>query len=116
MVRCANGSEECKAFKVVGSGIGFEGGRYLAKTFSQAAKRAGSKLFARAAASSEYKNKTSIKFILADVTRGGDKKTKAFEVKRITLSTPRKVMLKGVEVVYKYTYDVKVLAAIPSEL
>ena len=118
MVRCGkNNSDDCKTFKIMGSGIGFEGGRYVAKGFAQAAKRAGSKLFARAMASSEYKNKSSIKFILAESTRGADRKaTKAFEVKRTTLATPKKVMLKGVEVVYKYKYEVKMLAAIPSVL
>lgn len=118
MVRCGkNNSDDCKTFKIMGSGIGFEGGRYVAKGFAQAAKRAGSKLFARAMASSEYKNKSSIKFILAESTRGADKKaTKAFEVKRVALSTPKRVMLGGVEVVYKYKYEVTRLSTIPTTL
>lgn len=118
MVRCGkNNSDDCKTFKIVGSGIGFEGGRYVAKGFAQAAKRAGSKLFARAMQSSEYKNKNSIKFIMVESTRGADKKnTKAFEVKRVTLSTPKRIMLGGVEVVYKYKYEVTRLSTIPTTL
>ena len=117
MVRCSKkNSEDCKTFKILGSGIGFEGGRYVAKTFANAAKRAGSKLFARAKASTEYKNKSTIKFIMGETTRGAAKSTKAYEVKRIALDTPKRVMIGGVQVVYKYRFEVRKLKNIPSVL
>ena len=87
MVKCSNGDPDCRSFKIRGSGIGFEGGSYKAKTISAAAKRAGSKLFQKKEYS-KFPNKTSIKFILGETTRGSAKKTFAFEVTRIKLDKP----------------------------
>lgn len=112
MVKCSNGDENCKSFKILGSGIGFSGGRYVAATKSVAAKRAGSKLFQKLENDEKFKSfksKSSIKFVLGETTKGGSKKTTAFEVTRKMLDKPKVVERNGVRVEYKYTYDVKPL-------
>ena len=91
MVKCSNGEPDCMSFKVLGSGILFEGGNYRAKSVSKAAKRAGVKLFQKIDNKPEYKkyaSKKSIKFILGETTRGSDKKTYAFEISRVKLDKP----------------------------
>lgn len=112
MVKCSNGTEDCRSFKVVGAGIPFTGGRYVAKTAGVAAKRAGSKLYSKVnndAAFAKYQNKNSIKFILQETTKGAGKHTKAFEVFRTKLTKPVIVKIKGSEIVYKYKYEIKQL-------
>lgn len=109
MVKCSNGDPDCKSFKVLGSGIGFEGGSYKAKTVGAAAKRAGSKLFQK----KEYKkfpNKTTIKFILGETTRGSAKKTFAYEVTRITLDKPITVARADLDYQVKYKFVCKALS------
>lgn len=104
MVKCSNGEPDCMSFKVLGSGIMFEGGNYRAKSMSKAAKRAGVKLFQKIDNKSEYKkyaSKKSIKFILGETTRGSDKSTHAYEVSRIKLDKPITIG-RG-----EYTYQVK---------
>lgn len=114
MVKCSNSNEECKSFKILGSGIGFEGGRYVAPSVSVAAKRAGTKLFQKAMKSAEFANKKTIKFIVGETTSGSKKKTYAYEVKRMTLEKPKVIVRNGVTIEYKYKYEVKRLATMPS--
>lgn len=114
MVKCSSSNEECKSFKILGSGIAFEGGRYVAPSVSTAAKRAGTKLFQKAMKSAEYSNKRSIKFILGETTSGSKKKTYAYEVKRMTLDKPKVIVRDGVTIEYKYKYDVKRLNTMPT--
>jgi hypothetical protein len=105
MVKCSNGDEDCRSFTVLGSGISFEGGYYKAKTPSIAAQRAGSKLFQKP----EYKsfpNKNTIKFILGEKTRGSEKKTWAWEVKRTKLSKPKEIKRGDVTITIKYEFKV----------
>lgn len=112
MVKCSNGKDDCRSFKVVGAGIPFTGGRYVAKSAGIAAKRAGSKLYSKVnndTAFAKYKHKDSIKFILQETTKGGGKKTKAYEVFRTELDKPVVVKIKDTEIVYKYKYEVKQL-------
>lgn len=114
MVKCSNGTDDCRSFKIVGAGIPFSGGRYVAKTAGTAAKRAGSKLYSKVNNDSnfaKFQNKNSIKFILQETTKGAGKKTKAFEVFRTKLNKPVVVKIKGQEIVYKYKYDVRQLKA-----
>ena len=108
MEKCANGDPDCKSFKVLGSGIMFEGGSYKAQTVSKAAKRAGVKLFQKVDNDSTYKkfsSKKSIKFILGETTRGSEKKTNAFEVKRVKLDKPKVISRGKIEYTVKYTYE-----------
>ena len=115
MVKCsASSNEECRSFKILGSGIAFEGGRYVAKYVSTAAKRAGTKLFQRAMKSSEYSNKKSIKFILGETTKGSKKITYAYEVMRMMLDKPKVIVRDGVSIKYKYKYIVNRLNTIPT--
>lgn len=112
MVLCSNGDIDCKSFKVLGSGIGFKGGSYKAKTFSVAANRAGSKLFQKIDKDDEflkYSKKDTIKFILGETTRGSEKKSKAYIVTRTKISKPTVVMIAGNEVIYKYKYHTEQL-------
>ena len=104
---------------MVGAGIPSTGGRYIAKTFGIAAKRAGSKLYNKVnndAGFAKFKNKNSIKLILQETTKGAGKKTKAFEVFRIKLDKPIVVKIKEQEIVYKYKYDVKQLKSSVDEV
>lgn len=79
-------------FKVAGSGIDFEGGQYRSATPMEAAKKAGSNLFRRMENNTKYKRyrnkRSSIKFILRETTRGSDKKSYYYEVKRTKKQTP----------------------------
>lgn len=109
MVKCSNGNPNCRSFKVIGSGIGYKGGRYVAENRNIAANRAGSKLFQKIMKDSEfskYKNKTSIKFILTETTKGSPKKNVAYEVKQIKLDKPLEFKRGDVTIVVKYKYMV----------
>lgn len=109
MVTCSNGKTDCRSFKIVGSGIGFKGGRYVAENRNIAANRAGSKLFQKVANSGEYKKfekKTSIKFILAETTSGSAKKTVAYEVTKEKLEKPFEFVKGGKTIVVKFKYNV----------
>ena len=111
-VKCSNGDEGCMSFTILGSGIKFIGGYYKAKSFSVAATRAGKKLFQKIDKNPEFKrfkNKTSIKFVLGEKTRGSEKKTKAFITTREELDKPKIVKIAGKEIEYKYKYSTKTL-------
>lgn len=110
MVKCANGKPDCRSFKVLGSGIMFEGGNYRAKSMSQAAKRAGVKLFQRVDNKPGYKkyaDKNSIKFIVGETTRGSDKKTRAYEITRVKLDKPITIDRGNLNYQVKYNYVCK---------
>ena len=118
MTKCSNKTSVCKSFKILGSGIGFTGGRYVAENKMTAARRAGSKLYNKVdnnALYEKFKNKKSIKFILGEITQGGDKKTTAFEVSRTKLVTPKTVKIGSQTIVYKYAYNVKKLINVNGE-
>jgi hypothetical protein len=114
MVKCSKGgADECKSFKIMGSGIGFKGGRYVALTAGIAAKRAGSKLFQKVHNDPEYKkfaNKTSIKFILKETTRGSKTENKVYQVDKVTLDTPKEIKRGTETVMVRYSYTVKRLS------
>tara|TARA_X000000368_G_C22678152_1_gene557038 strand:+ start:76 stop:447 length:372 start_codon:yes stop_codon:yes gene_type:complete len=119
MPKCSNGNPDCKSFKVLGSGIGFKGGRYVAENKMKAAKRAGSKLYKKIDNDprySQYKNKTSIKFIMGETTIGSPKKSTAYEVKRSKLAEPKKIKIGNTVVEYKYKYTVHKLSIPDSEM
>ena len=119
MPKCSNGNPDCKSFKVLGSGIGFKGGRYVAENKMKAAKRAGSKLYKKIDNDpqySQYKNKTSIKFILGETTSGSPKTSTAYEVKRTKLAEPKKIKIGNTMVTYKYKYTVHKLSIPDSEM
>ena len=111
-VKCSNGDEGCMSFTILGSGIKFIGGYYKAKSFSVAAGRAGKKLFQKIDKDPDFrrfKNKTSIKFVLGEKTKGSDKKTKAYITTREELDKPKVVKIAGKEIKYKYKYSKKML-------
>lgn len=102
-----------KTFKVAGSGIGFEGGRYRG-SFATAAKKAGSKLFDKIANSSSFKKfsyKKSIFFILQETTQGSEKKTKAYTVTQVKLDEPVTIMIAGKSITYRFKYEVSELTS-----
>ena len=109
MVKCSNGNPACRSFKIIGSGIGYKGGRYVAENRNIAANRAGSKLFQKIMKDSDFskfKNKTSIKFILAETTKGSPKKNVAYEVKQIKLDKPLEFKRGDTTIVVKFKYVV----------
>ena len=111
-VKCSNGDDSCMSFTILGSGIKYIGGYYKAKSFSVAASRAGKKLFQKIDKDPEFKkfkNKTSIKFVLGEKTKGSDKKTKAYVITREELEKPKIVKIAGKEIKYKYKYNTKLL-------
>lgn len=114
MVKCSNGDLDCRSFKVLGSGINFEGGNYKAKSVTQAAKRAGVKLFNRIDNNpkyNKYANKNSIKFIFGESTRGSKHKTFAYQIFRIKLAKPVTITLKNTKYEVKYKYECKRLVS-----
>ena len=118
-VKCSNGKEDCKSFKVMGSGIGFKGGSYKAQTIGVAAQRAGKKLFQKVDKDKNLKkfsSKNTIKFILGETTRGSEKRTKAYVVTRSLLDTPKVINRGGVEISYKYEYKTSVLSPEDKEI
>jgi hypothetical protein len=119
MPKCSNGNPDCKSFKILGSGIGFKGGRYVAENKMKAARRAGSKLYKKVdkdPAYSQFKSKSSIKFILGETTKGASKTSTAYEVKRTKLAEPKKIKIGNTIVTYKYTYTVHKLSVPDSEM
>ena len=109
MVTCSNGNTECKSFKIIGSGIGFKGGRYVAENRNIAANRAGSKLFQKIKKNPEFKKyakKTSIKFILSETTRGSMSKNVAYEVVQEKLAKPIEFKRGATTVLVQYKYVV----------
>lgn len=119
MPKCSNGNPDCKSFKILGSGIGFKGGRYIAQDKTVAARRAGSRLYKKIESDpqySQFKNKTTIKFILGETTKGSPKTTTAYQVKRTKLDKPLKIKIGNTMVTYKYKYTVHKLAINDSEI
>lgn len=96
-------------FKVAGSGIGFEGGRYSGETPEQAARKAGRQLWRKVETESEYKrfDKTSVlKFILVETTQGSSKRTYSYKVEKKRKPAPEKIALNGVTFVSNFDYKV----------
>tara|TARA_B110000261_G_C13040485_1_gene340110 strand:+ start:987 stop:1361 length:375 start_codon:yes stop_codon:yes gene_type:complete len=111
-VTCSDGDTNCRSFKIIGSGIGFKGGRYVAQNRHIAAQRAGSKLFQKIkknANFSRFSKKTSIKFILAETTEGSNKKTVAYEVKKEKLPKPISFTKGDTDILVYFKYDVEKL-------
>ena len=109
MVNCSNGNTECRSFKIIGSGIGFKGGRYVAENRNIAANRAGSKLFQKTNKHPDYKKyagKKSIKFILSETTVGSPKKTIAYEVTKQKLDKPIEFTKGNKTILVKFKYEV----------
>lgn len=118
-VKCSNGKENCKSFKIMGSGIGFKGGSYKAQTIGVAAHRAGKQLFKKIDKDDDLKNfssKGSIKFILRETTRGSEKKTKAYMTTRKLLDTPKVIKRSGLEILCKYEYNTSLLSPEDSDI
>jgi hypothetical protein len=114
MVNCSNGKGNCRSFKVVGSGIGFKGGRYVAENRNIAANRAGSQLFQKIHTNTNFKrfaSKTSIKFILMETSQGvvSPKKSTAYEVVKEKLKTPREFIKGDKTIVVNFKYTVQKL-------
>ena len=95
-------ADEKRRYTVAGSGIGRKGGKYHGKTPQQAAKKAANQLF-------KHTQKTKVKFILREVTKGADadKKRHSYQAEKKNLKSPKTVSLKdGTE--YKIHHSVHV--------
>tara|TARA_B100000795_G_scaffold2296_1_gene1596 strand:+ start:9454 stop:9762 length:309 start_codon:yes stop_codon:yes gene_type:complete len=95
-----------RTFTVESSNVEKSGGRYTSKNPQAAAKKAASQLF-KNAAKTKHKTKKQINLSLRETTIGSEKKIHEYVAKRIKLKTPKVIEIKGVQIVYKYTIDVK---------
>ena len=77
------------------SETGFTGGRYNSKTPGGAAKKAATRLF-------RSTNKKVLTFTIRQTTQGSDKKLYKYEAKRIKLTKPVIITIKGKEIKYEY--------------
>ena len=120
-------STETKQFyKISGSDIGFEGGRYSSTGgHKKAAQKAGSMLFRivenkgnKAAFKKFHKfsGHKILKFILTETTQGSNKDSKYYEASKIPLKTPKVIVRDGVEITYEYKIIVKEHIGSPSSL
>lgn len=113
-------------FKISGSDIGFEGGRYQSNSgHAKAAKKAGAMLFRIVENKSnkhEYRKYKKfhdhkiLKFILTETTQGSQKESKYYEAAKIPLSTPKVIERDGTMVTYSYRIVVKEHLGSPSSL
>lgn len=118
--------KKTRSFKISGSDIGFEGGRYKSDSgHSKAAKKAGSMLFrmienkSNKADFRKYKKfheHKIIKFILTECTQGSKKESKFYEATKIPLKTPKVVERNGVSITYSYKIIVKEDLGSPSSI
>lgn len=103
------GKKDVRYFKVIGSGIGFEGGRYKGDTPEQAGRKAGRSLWRKVETESKYKQFDKgivIKFILAETTQGSNKKTYSYKVEKKKKPVPKTVTLNGATFVSNFSYVV----------
>uniref|UniRef100_A0A6C0BE41 Uncharacterized protein n=1 Tax=viral metagenome TaxID=1070528 RepID=A0A6C0BE41_9ZZZZ len=106
-------------FTIVGSDIGFEGGRYGTDKSGfpkSAAKRAASVLFLMIENKknkpewrkySKYQSHKSIKFIIAETTRGSNKDSFYYEAISVALKNPVTLNIGGEEITYTRKIVVK---------
>jgi hypothetical protein len=114
------------SFKISGSDIGFEGGRYKSDGgHAKAAKKAGAMLFRiveNKSNKAEYKkfkkfhDHKIFKFILTETTQGSKKESKYYEATKIPLKTPKTIVRGGVEVTYSFKVVVKEHIGSPSSV
>jgi hypothetical protein len=80
-----------RAFKIAGSSIGFEGGRFKGTTRATAARKAASRLLQlieEDAHYATYRKLPSVKFILKETTQESEGKSTFYEAKRVVLDSP----------------------------
>lgn len=110
---------ESRFFTIIGSDIGFEGGRYKADKSGSpgsAAKRAAKILFRMVENTkndpkfkkyAKFANHKAIKFIVRETTKGSDKNSYYYEATSVPLKKPVTLTLNGVEVTYTRKIEVK---------
>lgn len=113
-------------FKISGSEIGFEGGRYKSSGgHKKAATKAASSLFRNIENKSnkpefrkykKFADHKVIKFILTETTQGSKKESKYYEATKIPFKTPKTVTRNGVEITYSYKIVVKEHIGSPSAI
>lgn len=112
MVKCnkKDSQNSCRTFKIVGSGIGYvspSSSYYKGKDPLTAANKFGSMLFRltndKSSKYSKYKDKTTIKIILKETTRGSAKNTFYYKIERTLLPKPiKRTLPNGTVIVNKY--------------
>lgn len=97
MVKCNKNDSQnsCRTFKIVGSGIGYvspSSSYYKGKDPLTAANKFGSMLFRlvndKSGTYNKFKDKSTIKIILKETTRGSSKNTFYYKVERTLLPKP----------------------------
>lgn len=115
-----------RSFKISGSDIGFEGGRYMSDSGpKKAAQKAGSQLFRLIENKQnkpdnrkykKFQDNKVIKFILTESTQGSKKTSKYYEATKIPLKTPKTIVRDGVEITYSHKVVVKEHIGSPASL
>jgi hypothetical protein len=98
MVKKANNPDvEYRSFIIQGSSLGFEGGHFVSKSPSGAAKKASRKLFSLLEKDPEYKrfsHEEVIQFILRETTQKSAHKTYPYDARKEKLKTPIELPIK----------------------
>lgn len=97
-----------RTFTVDNSGIDVSGGRYVSDVPSQAAKKAASKLFAKAKSSPKHKAVKTITFSIRETTRNSDKSQFKYKATQKALPKPIVRVINGKEIINKY--EIKIVA------
>ena len=90
-----------RSFTIESSDIKFTGGRYISKEPLLAAKKAAHRLF------NEEPKKSSIRFLLREMTVGSVKRVYSYVAKKNKLDEPKVIRVGDADVTYTHTYDVK---------
>lgn len=111
--KSSNPDASYRSFKVEGSSIGFEGGKFISKTPTSAAKKVSRKLFdliQKSPEFSKYKSDKDVQFIIRESTQGSSHKTYAYEGIKVKLSQPVvRVLPNGSEYTIEFEYKTHAL-------
>ena len=106
--KSSNPDVSYRSFKIEGSSIGFEGGKFISKTPTGAAKKVSRKLFDLVQKNHEYakyKSDKDVQFIIRESTQGSSHKTYAYEGHKVVLSQPVvRVLPNGTEYTIEFEY------------
>lgn len=113
MVKKANKSGDYRSFKIEGSSIGFEGGKFISSSPASAAKKAGRKLHKMIdteAPFARYRGDKLIQVIIRETTLGSAQKLFAYDIYKVKLSTPTvRTLPNGSEYTIDFEYKIKAL-------
>lgn len=95
-----------RTFTVDNSDIDVSGGRYVSDVPSLAAKKAASKLFAKAKTSQKHKSAKTITFSLRETTRKSGKSLFRYKATQKALPKPIVRVINGKEIINKFSIQI----------